>query len=70
MHLPDGLHCVFSGGSATKGKSRTRKSGHRIGTLCWSANRGKRSFFVFVLLSYSLIRFSVVFIFNLKSPLI
>lgn len=65
VHLPDGLHCVLSGGSATKGKSRTRKPGHWISTLCWSANRGKRSFLVLFCFPFLL-----VFIFNLKSPLI
>lgn len=44
VHLPDGFHCVLSGGSATEGMHRTRKPGYWISTHRWSADRGKRSF--------------------------
>lgn len=52
VHLSDGLHCLFSGGSETERQPRTRKLGHWSGTLCWSTYRGERNYFPFILGSF------------------
>lgn len=42
VHFSDGLHCVHSMWPETAGLHRTRKPGHWIGTLVWSAIRGQK----------------------------